>query len=766
MTINKIFLFGAIGNIPTENGILEGVCLPDIQKQYNRNATEIHLFIDSIGGIVQEGDKIIDFLLSTKKPIKTIIVGNCYSCATKISLLPDNKKDRLMSSGAKFMIHDPALADNIDCVTNYCNPDYIGEVHAMLKKEQNKLVSYYLKKTKLDKAVILDLMRNEEFIDFKKCMDLGFVGGLYEITEDTYLQNKIFNIVNNFIFKFEMEKNEVKQKIEEAKEKSSNLLKQLLDYFTGKDKEEKEKARIKAKIALKATVALMLDNGAMIYVDSEDGELVGKMAYTADQMPVSEGTHKLVDGRSIVVDASGMVTAVNEAEATATANTQTTEQAVTELANIQKQNKELEDNLEAMKAYLAGLQGQSLKTEGSNPNPVIVTNKGKEMTKKEHALKQLFLHNAQKLGLQYRKDIPEKDIRRGEMVVKNANVLESSFSYTYDGIQDLNEMFYQPVINAPDFKSLFRVMTGVKSKQQLYFVGALSKLVKKYDNTCQVSSDYVGALFTNKELETVKMGFDLTQCAGVFEGVILEEWLKTGADMGDLTGTQLETILMNVITSATSRDLFRIFSFGDDTAPSDDYNQLEGLWSLLFNGLQIADSSNGGYCTVRTDSGITSFGTNDASNSIIYYLRRLLYNSDNLLKAVPKSEKTIHMTQNAYEALQVRLQDKSYPVDASVLFSQDTDGLIRFDGIKINPIVAWDESLQDADNPYHSQYNMLMLYTADENWVVGIDGQNDDSQIKLWYDINTDTNKIRLRTRMGIQYKHCKLSSIATGKLA
>ena len=139
--INKIFLFGAIGDIPFDWGILEGIKLADIQKQYNRNATEIHLFIDSVGGIVQETDKIIDFLTGTKKPIKTIIVGNCYSCATKLALIPDSKVNRLMSESAKFMIHDPALADNVDCVTNYCTPDYIGEIHQHLRKEQNKLIN-------------------------------------------------------------------------------------------------------------------------------------------------------------------------------------------------------------------------------------------------------------------------------------------------------------------------------------------------------------------------------------------------------------------------------------------------------------------------------------------------------------------------------------------------------------------------------------------------------------------------------------------------
>jgi len=50
---------------------------------------------------------------------------------------------------------------------------------------------------------------------------------------------------------------------------------------------------------------LTLEDGAMIYVESEDGELEGKATDAPD------GTHKLQDGRSITVE-GGIVTSVQE----------------------------------------------------------------------------------------------------------------------------------------------------------------------------------------------------------------------------------------------------------------------------------------------------------------------------------------------------------------------------------------------------------------------------------------------------------------------
>jgi hypothetical protein len=131
-----------------------------------------------------------------------------------------------MNSQAQFMIHNPALAESVNCVINYCDENFIGEYYDTLVSERNKLLKLYTKKTPLEKSEILSLMRAEEFMSFRRALDLGFVGAQFEITEDTFLKNHKIEISNFYTFKInQMETND----LESGNKKSFPKLKNFHD---------------------------------------------------------------------------------------------------------------------------------------------------------------------------------------------------------------------------------------------------------------------------------------------------------------------------------------------------------------------------------------------------------------------------------------------------------------------------------------------------------------------------------------------------------
>jgi soluble cytochrome b562 len=124
-----------------------------------------------------------------------------------------------------------------------------------------------------------------------------------------------------------------------------------------------------------SNMAVELADGNKLYVESEDGELVGKMAYVADaegnptEQVAPEGDHALIDGRTISVDAAGMVTAVNEA------------------APVDAEKEEMKSTIAALEAQIAaykqdnsGLQNQLTETAAAVNELIGEVSNLKQMT--------------------------------------------------------------------------------------------------------------------------------------------------------------------------------------------------------------------------------------------------------------------------------------------------------------------------------------------------------------------------------------------------
>ena len=61
---------GLIGRLTLNNQPFEGVTLEKVKSQFKPNCSKIILQIDSIGGEVEEAERIANFLKSTGKKLK------------------------------------------------------------------------------------------------------------------------------------------------------------------------------------------------------------------------------------------------------------------------------------------------------------------------------------------------------------------------------------------------------------------------------------------------------------------------------------------------------------------------------------------------------------------------------------------------------------------------------------------------------------------------------------------------------------------------
>ncbi|RAK21602.1 ATP-dependent protease ClpP protease subunit [Flavobacterium aquaticum] len=157
MNIGKIYISGEIGVDCT---------LLDVIKQVKAqpNSDSFVVKIDSVGGFVDAGTDIYNYLRNLKKPITTITT-KAYSIASVIFMAGDT---RIIPEGAEnaFMIHLPWM-------------EAVGDTSALayyldeLKTVENDLVKFYSKLLDIDSDTIHSLLRNETYLNATQALELG-----------------------------------------------------------------------------------------------------------------------------------------------------------------------------------------------------------------------------------------------------------------------------------------------------------------------------------------------------------------------------------------------------------------------------------------------------------------------------------------------------------------------------------------------------------------------------------------------------------------
>jgi len=243
---------------------------------------EVKVHISSVGGGVFTGWTIGNIIAGLGVKTTALIEGYCGSIATYIALKCDNV---LMADTARFMIHNAGFSGLKG------NKHVLREAADQLDKIDQDLISLYVKKTGLSKEIVQDIMNKETEMTTEEAIRLGFVDGTMG--------------PQRAIAKFDL--NNKRVKTNEVKKELSWIQKQLKNVLGMVEGEPNN-------------MALELADGKMLFVESEDGELEGKPVYLADEegnatdTPAPDGTHDLVDGRSITVE-GGVVVSVQEAAA-------------------------------------------------------------------------------------------------------------------------------------------------------------------------------------------------------------------------------------------------------------------------------------------------------------------------------------------------------------------------------------------------------------------------------------------------------------------
>lgn len=729
------------------------------------SASEIVLHIASPGGSVRAGHKIYHLLKNSGKIIKPLVEGEASSMASYLALMGPSK----ICNPSKFMIHLPQneVAGTAE--------DLIKGANELITIE-NEMAQAYAAKTALPIDKIKEMMKVETVLTAQQAKELGFIDEVIGSYDEAVALGQT-----------------IKKPVMKDEEKKSKLNKviTMIGEMVG--------------VITPTAVDLKTKDGKMLHVESEDGALPGKPA-TIDGQPAT-GTYMLEDGRSVTCE-GGIVKAVQEAAVAAappviapppTIPVQSAEQR---LAAIEAEFQKL--RAEKSTADVARAKAEAAATAAVKEKDALVA-KAKDIEKEITALKEkevgdqaapskgmkpilspyalgeteewrertaLFL-NENFSWLKERYPAGHFDKYVDNVVRKSGpkavSILETSFNYTYDGILT-DQIYYKPAQNAPAIADIVTIDQNIKALKQYNLVTQLNKVVKPYTG-CDRTFNGNRQLVTNTTVRTKEFQVSESWCKDDFTGyltgaynVLAQEWLKTGIDSFDPSGTPINRVVDKLLTEAIKRDIFRRFSFAAGNSTDDDYNQFDGLWDRLIDS---AGASN--YCVVRASAtngaGATGFGiTALATNAAITALESAYTNSNILLKEqIDGGGATFWVTRSVWDNYyNTLIANGAVTQVTEASFQNLQKGLsnITYKGIPVRPIGLWDTFLAESDNPLFATTRHLVLLTIKENHILGVENGADLNKLEGWYERKDRKFYYEADFKLGYNYLHCDLQTI------
>jgi len=322
-----------------------------------------------------------------------------------------------------------------------------------------------------------------------------------------------------------------------------------------------------------------------------------------------------------------------------------------------------------------------------------------------------------------------------------ANALTTSFSHTYAGKELLTEIFYAPAVTSGQNPfELHRVMSDVKTKQNIYTVGSLTNIIQS-DTGCGFSASGTVAI-TDKVIDPQRLKINVEQCEDAFTQTIFAEAQKSGVDRADITGTIISDMVINAVSRGMRDDLIKAAWFSDAASSHAMYGNFEGFFERILGG--------SGYLLDLNSSATYEAADALATDGAYAAFKNLYENMPAAMRSI-KGDLVAYVTSSVYDNLLSTLEASG--TDSGLQRIQDGVSQLKFRGIPVVDMSLWDASLADTSaNPNSAAIgsNAIVISTPD-NFVVGTDITDVNSELSVWYEKKDEKYYISSKFLFGTQ---------------
>ena len=301
----------------------------------------------------------------------------------------------------------------------------------------------------------------------------------------------------------------------------------------------------------------------------------------------------------------------------------------------------------------------------------------------------------------------------------------------------------------------FQVIEDVQSNKIMYKDALLDKITKKRVG-CNNTATGTGVAISSFTLSVVDMQTQLEQCSDVFDATIAETVRKKGVDINDLTGTEIESYILEKVAETAARDLYRIVFLGDTTLSDSNYTPFDGIYKKVKAGYLAGDGTTYGGAITSSSLSISN---------IVATLDAVWDAQSYELKFIPDEQKVMFVEDSVFRAWEKYLSSTQFSgVGEQRNVLVNGVATLSFRGIPmvntqvISKYLALDfatGSPAAVANPYR-----ILLTKADNHYIV-TDAITDTAKVVMWYEPLQDTNYTRLRYKAGYNYAYGALNCFA-----
>lgn len=748
------------------------------------NTTNIIHHICSPGGNCYAAWAGYHELMKVNLPIESIIEGEAQSMATFLAIAPANKVTILYPS--TFMIHEPFFPEGVGG-----SVDELESAKQELVQIRQSMAEAYAKKTGKPVQEMLALMNKTTRMDAHMAKSMGFVD---VVSEPRRVAAEMMD--------------ELKADFKTLKTDIMNLFKtkaSALSIVPAKAAPATPPPA-PAPAPPKMSVDIQLTDAGVLSVDAPNEDSLIGAAALLNGAQAPDGDYTSMDGDVITV-VGGVVSAVTPTVPNQQAQLQLAQQlqalqtqltAITakqaeevkakadaekvvadakkaeELANALKEKElavvALSKEVEDLKKKTIGEPGKpdmkkTPQAFGLRAAPSAI---GLELSQHFIAQEMPWLEDHYKMrGLNT--DFFRKYGNNAEGPVMTS-ILQTQFNFTYPGILT-TDVLYKPSIDTPAIADMFTIDQNIKFQKQYNLVQVLSNILKPYNgcgptsgNSNSTRDNIVNATVQTKEfrMEEAWCKDDFTQqLTGVYNN-LAQEWLKTGESSFDPAGTPIDSIIQEVLIDALRRDVFQRLTMAASNSSSANFNQIDGLWDRL-----IDSSGASNYCVLRAQ-GIAGLGVGTISAATATAALEAVYIQSATILKQQFNKATFWVTGSVYDAYinqivgtgnvsQAQYENLIYGIEGNKTW----DGGVPYKGIMVRPVRFWDTSLADTNNPLNATTRHLVLLTIKQNHIAGVENGADLNKIYSWYENKDSKRYYRADMKMGYNYLHCDLQTIA-----
>lgn len=325
----------------------------------------------------------------------------------------------------------------------------------------------------------------------------------------------------------------------------------------------------------------------------------------------------------------------------------------------------------------------------------------------------------------------------------------SEIEYNDGQITELSEIFFDAIFKVPALEQFHTIVTGIKNKKQVIFMGEMGISGRK-----QIGCDWVsnpGIIPTDqKRWSPEYIGDRFDECFTDLLDTFFAWDMKSGVEKPDLTNTKWSTFLEERVGRSAQEAVLRHAWLGNTAAENvsdggvikdgvdvEYFNAIDGFWVQV---VQIVTANAVQRVTITQNAGATyvlqQFSAADITNKVVTgYLQSLLFSADMRLRDL--TDKVFVVTQSIFDQY---ILERSTITNSEIAYQRVEDGIdyIEYMGVPLIPFSFLDRMIrtyEDNGTKFNNPHRALL--TTKSTLQIGVEEVSDLSDLDPFYDKKT-----------------------------